>query len=479
MATQKGSGLFSAVDWLTRPGQDVLPGDRRKTRITATFALSSSVLVVLYSLLTIRGANPYLIAMIGMNILVWGSYVLGRSTYRRGAIGVIIVCHLALPVVLGSGGSGVQWLPVPLIVGMLLAGTVLSAQTTFALAVIDAVYSLALQMIFPQIDGVLLVAALFEFGFVAYLLNRNHEEKVREDYRKHKLEMDQSLNTESLYRMLTELKARADELEAKNTALQATNEELVKANIQVNEASRIKSEFLAMVSHELRTPLNVVIGNAQLMANHMIDESEYETTATEIWEEGERQLVMINDLLDFTKLEAKQMRLVLGPHNPTEVIEKAVSALRSTAESKGIAFKLQISSDAPQMLMCDDRKLSQVVRNLVTNAIKFTDQGSIKVAIDAECAGDAPTWSIVVTDTGIGIPEGALESIFDVFRQVDGSDTREHGGMGLGLAIVRELVTLMKGKVEVKSRVGEGSQFTVTLPQTVDTKELSVVDVKG
>ncbi len=265
---------------------------------------------------------------------------------------------------------------------------------------------------------------------------------------------------------ITELKHAAQQIEAQNRALRETNRQLAAARAQAEEANRLKTEFLATMSHELRTPLNSVIGYADLMLSGLMGPMPDKQTdyVARIMANGERLLALINDLLDISRIEAGRLVLLPASYDPRALLDAIRAQTLSLAEQRGLAFHTHVHTALPPLLVGDQKRLEQILVNLVGNALRFTNTGSVSVRFDL--TGEA-TWTITVADTGIGIPPHALEYIFEEFRQVDSSFTRDHGGTGLGLAIVRKLAMLMGGSVSVSSEVGQGSTFVVQLPVVV------------
>jgi len=272
-----------------------------------------------------------------------------------------------------------------------------------------------------------------------------------------------------MLRDITALEQANERIRAQNLDLTEANEALRQAQREATEANRLKSEFLATMSHELRTPLNAIIGFSDLMLEGVSGKltEKQDDYVNRILNNSERLLTMINELLDVSKIEAGRLEIVMSPFAPAELVEHVKSRLHGLAEKKDLTLRTHVSETLPPTVMADEQRVEQILTNLIGNAIRFTETGGIDVRIDCQ---DDDWWTIEVADTGIGIPSHALEYIFDEFRQVDGTTQRQHGGTGLGLAVVKRLTLLMNGKINVDSEVGKGSTFTVHLPlQQPDT----------
>jgi signal transduction histidine kinase len=243
------------------------------------------------------------------------------------------------------------------------------------------------------------------------------------------------------------------------------------------EVEKLKSSFVAMVSHELRTPLNAILGYAEMFKEAVygpMNEKQI-NMADRIIRNTQRLLGLINDLLDQAQMEAGRLTIQMRPVRPAELLENLHSVMDQIVHAKGLDLTGEIDENLPETLQGDAARLQQILVNLVNNGIKFTNHGAVHVRL---FSASRDRWSMQVSDTGRGIPETELPHIFDTFRQVDAAATRVHGGFGLGLAIVRQLVHLMHGDIHVNSKLDGGSTFTVTLPLVATlTKEKKGEDV--
>ncbi len=232
-------------------------------------------------------------------------------------------------------------------------------------------------------------------------------------------------------------------------------------------ANRAKSEFLANISHELRTPMNGIIGLSQLLVDTAKEEEQKEL-ASAVTNSSRNLLILLNDILDLSKIEAGELTLERIPYDIRHTVHQAVDLLKPVASRKGVILDSVTSPMIPERIMGDPARLQQIINNLLSNAIKFTEEGYVRIDINSNRnENDEPEIHIYVEDTGIGIPEDKREVIFQKFTQADVSTTRKYGGTGLGLAICKELVEEMGGTIGVDSVVGKGTTFYVKIPVEV------------
>ncbi|MGR3180061.1 MAG: response regulator, partial [Candidatus Anammoxibacter sp.] len=301
---------------------------------------------------------------------------------------------------------------------------------------------------------------------------------------------------EELEERTEELEKQKDDIKQKNQDLEESKSELKTKADDLELTSKYKSEFLANMSHELRTPLNSILILSKILADNKtgnFTDKQVELADT-INAAGGDLLTLINDILDLSKIEAGKMTLHVETVSLGDFAEDVNRKFKPATDEKGIAFKIDLAKELPVSILTDRQRLDQIIKNFLSNAIKFTEKGSVTLSICRPQTGlDLPSGNfesdkivaISVIDTGIGIPKDKQSMIFEAFQQVDGTTSRKFGGTGLGLSICRELVRLLGGKIELQSEMGKGSSFTVYLPEafkeeqkTEDNNKLAVGNVQ-
>ncbi|MFJ2043217.1 CHASE3 domain-containing protein [Paenibacillus taichungensis] len=279
--------------------------------------------------------------------------------------------------------------------------------------------------------------------------------------------------TEELHMQTEELHMLNERLELQKNAAETSASELAEVADQLRTSSGYKSEFLANMSHELRTPLNSMLILSEILAEnkHQHLNSEEQKYASVIHASGKDLLNLINDILDLSKVEAGEMEVDLDDVYLGSLPEAMNQYFLKTAEQKGIDFRIQLQSPLPETIFSDEMRLHQILRNLLSNAFKFTNEGEVALTIsrvslsNPEGSGaETDVIAFSVSDTGIGISENKLLQIFDAFKQADGATARKYGGTGLGLSISQSLANLLGGSISATSREGQGSVFTLFLP---------------
>ena len=294
--------------------------------------------------------------------------------------------------------------------------------------------------------------------------------------------LDSARSRARVHRLLEETRRQAAVLAQQQKDLQATNDQLARSD-------RYKSEFLANMSHELRTPLNSMLIMSQVLGENRdgrLSRDEVESAVT-INKAGRELLMIINDILDMSMVESGKLELHPEPLDPRSLARGIEDLFRPVAERQGLELKLHVDADVPHALVTDRLRVSQILKNLLDNAFKFTERGSIALRVgrpDAKTAtaldGDPASWlAFSVEDTGIGMDAETSRRIFEVFQQGDGSIARRYGGSGLGLSISRSLAELLGGDITLRSNPGAGSTFILCLPllsNAVGTKDATIPD---
>lgn len=241
------------------------------------------------------------------------------------------------------------------------------------------------------------------------------------------------------------------------------------AREEAEHSNRCKGQFLAMMSHEIRTPLNGVIGMASLILGDKLDREQREILEI-VKQSGESLMVILNDILDFSKIDSGRLSLDVVSFDLKMCVQQTLELFRKQTREKGISLKLDFPKKMPQFIQGDPNRLRQILTNLISNAVKFTEKGSICLSVSRvkeSLDGGSSTFRFVISDTGIGIPSDKLDVLLNPFEQLDSSIRRKYGGTGLGLAICRSLIGHMGGDLKVQSSIGKGSEFSFSLPLVV------------
>lgn len=312
------------------------------------------------------------------------------------------------------------------------------------------------------------------------LLQMQHQNKSLEQHREDLSETNEELTmqTEALKASEDELKVQEEEMRQLNVALREKNQLvelarealLIKAQ-ELETASQYKSEFLANMSHELRTPLNSILILAKLLSdNKQRNLTEKQVAhAKIIHKSGADLLQLINDILDLSKIEAGKAELYVEDVSVKTIANDLDQLFAAMAEERQIQYNITVSPEVPERIRTDRQKLEQVLRNLLSNAFKFTHTGGmVDLKFQPLMQGNVQHIAISVKDNGIGIPQSKQEIIFEAFKQAEGSTTRKYGGTGLGLSISTELIKILQGKLELKSDEGKGSEFILSIPRAID-----------
>ncbi len=247
------------------------------------------------------------------------------------------------------------------------------------------------------------------------------------------------------------------------TELKKNQHELELAKERAETANRTKDNFIAIISHEIRTPMNIILGMAQILNSKNWPKDQQQSLDI-ILTSGKNLLDLINDILDYSKLEAHKLEIKPGPVNVTKLLNEIINTIQHRIAEKPINLCVDFQDSIPKWVLGDEMRLRQIILNLLTNAVKFTESGQIKLTIQAIPKNKHTLFKIIVADTGVGIAQEHLKLIFERFMQVDSYYNRRFQGTGLGLSIVKSLVEAMKGKIGVESELGKGSSFWFTLP---------------
>lgn len=274
-----------------------------------------------------------------------------------------------------------------------------------------------------------------------------------------------------------EQKNNIRQLKRANLKAEAAHRDLQDSLKRAEESNKSKSDFLANMSHELRTPMNGVLGMAYLLSDTELTDEQKECVQT-INGSAETLLMLLNDILDFSKIEANALVIERIPYSFSDVARQTMAIFRQQAQDKDIDLNLMLSDRIPETIEGDPGRMRQILTNLIGNALKFTDDGSVDVVAKTATKSGIDILHVEIKDTGIGIPEDKQRVIFEKFSQADTSVTRKFGGTGLGLAITKQLAALMEGDISVESEVGKGSTFKIEIPYK-EVKRLNTNEIEN
>jgi signal transduction histidine kinase/CheY-like chemotaxis protein len=314
-----------------------------------------------------------------------------------------------------------------------------------------------------------------ELGLANIELAFQDEEKAKRATEKERRAAELIIANEELVFQNSEKEKRATELEEKNKEVEAAKSDIEKKTRQLEVSSKYKSEFLANMSHELRTPLNsLLILSKDLSENRKSNLTDDQVECAEIiYKSGHDLLVLINEVLDLSKIEAGKMTVNIESVYLKNFTDDLIQGFKHSAQQKGLKLNTSLDIDLPEFIRTDSQRLKQILKNLISNAIKFTDAGSVTICLNRH---SETTVVIAVTDTGIGINENNHMAIFEAFQQADGTTSRKYGGTGLGLSISRELARLLGAEISLASIMNQGSTFSVVLPIEVRTETNHLVE---
>ncbi len=468
-------------NYLTDPSPSIQdPAVRSQIKILASILFVIGPLYTIASvagifyLVNLRGSSvllePFFYTNLAASLLMLVAYILSRTkAYQWGgyislSVGfvAIVVSALLNPEYIEPTLAIISILPFIMVYSMFR-----SVLSTLYISIVVIVVMVVVVIFSPQLSmGSLLGALIFLALMTALILIAKRHREILEEEREEQL------------RQVMTLEANIREAQVRNAMLQEHADGMYKAMKAAREAEQIKTDFIANVSHELRTPLHAISGYCQLLLEDIAGTMDEQAThfVERIYVNSESLVTIVNDILDLSFTGSEEFQTLKQPFSPQELLVSLHRQLSRRAEEKSLAFELTLAADLPSTLIGDKQLIRRVVNSLLSNAFKFTEKG--QVHLQAGVDGEKESWKICVSDTGVGMEPEVLEHIYEPFWQADSSITRQYGGTGLGLTIARQMVQMMNGEIEVKSTVGEGSVFTVTLPLVLDEEEEELVGVE-
>jgi signal transduction histidine kinase/DNA-binding response OmpR family regulator len=473
-------------------------GEWRERTLNAVLTVASlagavAIVVLFINALQQPGQMPFALLFLGIFGVVVFLTLQRKINYRVRGLGFLAVLYLGGVLTLARGGlagTGREYLIVLPILTIILIGVRAGIGASLTSLVILGVFSyLASQhmldntLIYQEnpVDleawltegtytaGLLVIAVFLLIFFNRYFLRTLQEQRT--------IAVELALARQELERVNDTLEQKVEERTAN---LDAAMHEAEQARSEAESASRAKSEFLANMSHEIRTPMNAIIGMTSLLLETPLSRPQREYAET-VRSSGDALLGIINDILDYSKIEAGKLELEQHPFNLRECVEQALDLVAQRAGQKRLDLAYFIEPTVPEMIQSDSTRLRQIMVNLLNNAIKFTDKGEVVLRVSLYGRGQkmvtkplATVLHFTVQDTGIGIPPERMDRLFQSFSQVDASTTRKYGGTGLGLAISKYLTEMMEGRIWVESEIGKGSTFHFTIQVTVPAIEAGV-----
>ncbi len=300
-----------------------------------------------------------------------------------------------------------------------------------------------------------------EIGLLTRAFNEFQDDIEKQLYHRSLAENELRKHTQDLENRIAK---RTQELQENNNALFKANKELEIARQKALHSAQLRGDQLSSLSHEIRTPLNGILGMLELTINEELSEKQYARLDL-AHQSGVRLVKLLNNMLDLARLESGKAAIEQSPFDLREIIEESVVMMSQKTYSKDIPLTCDIDPTMPAKLLGDPTRISQVINNLLGNAIKFTHKGEISLSLESKSLDEDSLEVIInITDTGIGIPREALDAIFTPFTQANNDIYQRYGGSGMGLALTKELVTAMNGSIQVISREGHGSTFSIKLP---------------